>query len=54
MNWWERYIEYMQAQVLQISNPLGSAGLLDLFDKVRYSHGHLCWFSVCDSPGKRY
>jgi hypothetical protein len=34
MNWWERYIEYMQAQVLQISNPLGSAGLLDLFDKV--------------------
>jgi len=32
MNWWERYIEYMQAQTLQIENPLGEGvGFLDLF-----------------------
>ena len=31
MNWWERYIEQMQAQALQIQNPLGNNGLLDLF-----------------------
>ncbi|MEX0933566.1 MAG: hypothetical protein WDZ74_02305 [Candidatus Paceibacterota bacterium] len=37
MNWWERYIESMRAQALQITNPLGKnsqgedVGFLDLF-----------------------
>lgn len=35
MNWWERYIEYMQAQTLQIQNPLGEGvGFLALFDLI--------------------
>jgi uncharacterized membrane protein len=35
MNWLERYMDYMQAQTLQIGNPLGdNVGFLSLFDKV--------------------